>query len=143
MRYTRGNIFIFCVLSFPIFWSIYLWRAFCYLVVFQRVIVGCWVVDVLLFSKLFWQVSLLVHFLQYINGLGNIQIWCLYFWTDVHEVLTNWSYIGVMIVFYSEMLQLVLLTDSQKIYGHYHLRVKGCLLHILLLFLLPLIPLHS
>ena len=58
-------LYILCVLSFPIFQSIYLWRAFCYLVVFQMVIVGCWAVDVLLFQKLFLQVSLLVHFLEY------------------------------------------------------------------------------
>ena len=43
--------YILCVSSFPIFWSIYLWRAFCFLVVFQRVIVGCWAVDNLLFFK--------------------------------------------------------------------------------------------
>ena len=46
-------LYILCVLSFPIFQSIYLWRAFCYLVIFQIVIVGCWAVDVLLFVRLF------------------------------------------------------------------------------------------
>ena len=35
---------------------------------------GCWAVDVLLFLKLFLQVSLLVHFLEYFDGLGNILI---------------------------------------------------------------------
>ena len=39
----REYFYILCVLNFPIFWFIYLWRAFCYLVVFQRVIVGCWI----------------------------------------------------------------------------------------------------
>ena len=46
--------YILCVLSFPIFWSIYLYIAFSYLVAFQRVIVGCWVVDVLLFLSCFY-----------------------------------------------------------------------------------------
>ena len=41
------------------------------LVVFQKVIVGCWVVGVLLFTKLFLQVNLLAHFLQYLDGLGS------------------------------------------------------------------------
>ena len=41
------------------------------LVVFQKVIVGCWVVGVLLFMKLFLQVNLLAHFLQYLDGLGS------------------------------------------------------------------------
>ena len=35
-------------------------------------IVECRVVDVLLFLKLFLKVSLLVHFLQYLGGLGSI-----------------------------------------------------------------------
>ena len=63
-----------CVLSFPIFQPIYLWRAFCYLVVFQMVIVGCSAVDVLLFLRLLLQVSLLVHFLENLDGLGSILI---------------------------------------------------------------------
>ena len=59
-----GTIFLyFMCLSFPIFWSIYLWRAFWFLGVFQRVIVRCWVVNVLPFLKLFLHMSLLVHFL--------------------------------------------------------------------------------
>ena len=59
---------------------------FCYLLVFQRVIIGCWVVDVLLFSKLSLHVSLLGHFLQYLDGLGIILIWCF--------VLLDWSLRG-------------------------------------------------
>ena len=103
--------------------------AFCYLAVFQRVI-ECWVVDIFLFLKLFLQV--LVYFLQYLDGLGIIQIWCfvLLDWSSwgSHELLLQWSYDSFLC---SEMLELLLLTDSQKIYGDYHLRVKVCLLHIL------------
>ena len=35
---------------------------------------GCCVVDVLLFLKLLLQVSLLVYFIQYLDGLGSILI---------------------------------------------------------------------
>ena len=52
-------------------------------------IVACWVVGV----------SVLVHFLQYLAGLGSYKSDVLDFWTDVHEVLTNCFYSGVMIVF--------------------------------------------
>ena len=76
--------------------SIYSWKAFWYLVEFQRVILGCWVVDVLRFPKTFLQVNLLVHFLKYFDELGRMQIWCflLLDWCPCgsHELLWQSSY---------------------------------------------------
>ena len=109
-----GTIFIcLYVLGFPIFWSICLWRVLCFLVVFQRLTVGCWVVDILLFLKLFLQVSLLVHFLQYLDGLSSILsshfvILDLCPWGSL-ELLLQWHYDSFLS---SEKFQLVLLTDS-------------------------------
>ena len=85
---TLRTIFLYFILSFEFSHLLVhlLMEIFCYLLVFQRLIVGCWVVDVLLFSKLSLQVSLLVHFLQYLDGLGSILIWCF--------VLLDWSLWG-------------------------------------------------
>ena len=61
-------LYILCVLSFSIFSPFTFGEHFCYLVGFQMVKVECWAVAVLLFLKLFLQVSLLVHFLQYLDA---------------------------------------------------------------------------
>ena len=73
------------------------------------------------------------------SGQYTILMFCS-FGLHVFEILWKCSYSGVMISFLCfERLWLELLTGWEKICGDYQLRVKGCLCHILLLFLLPLI----
>ena len=74
---------------------IYLWIAFCCLLYFNKAtegvsrVLGC---RCFAFLELFLQVSLPVHFLQYLDGLFSILFYSvLHFWTDVHEVLLNCS----------------------------------------------------